>query len=105
MHQLPPLTYYVLNAVAVVAIAAGIYLIFTGLPAEPTMAERMAYSNALLAEAETLAAGREPASRAVAPGRPADILSITLGVQAILAGVLFAGFGTIIDLLHRISRR
>lgn len=110
---LPPLTYYAMNVVAVIAIAAGVYLVYAGLPVEPTRAELAAFSDARLARAEALAAdvlGERPLSLAASarltpPGQSASTLTITLGVQAILSGILLAGFGTIINLLHRIAHR
>lgn len=39
------------------------------------------------------------------PGTPKDVAAIILGVQSIFGGVLLAGFGTIIELLHKISLR
>lgn len=39
------------------------------------------------------------------PGMPTGVASITLGVQSIFGGVFLAGFGTVIELLHKISQR
>lgn len=101
---LPPLTYYAMNGVSIAAILCGVYLIFTGLPSEPTFAENAAYADALLERAESLAAGGFP-NPVPPPGQSINLMTITFGVQAILAGLLLAGFGTVINLLHRIAHR
>ena len=97
-----PLTYYLLAAIAVVAMALGAWLIYDARGGVLSAGEA-----ARVLSDHALSLSRAIGSSAPIPPRPAtewgrDWTQTAIGMQAVLGGVLLAGFVTVIGLLSDI---